>query len=246
MGIRKGSVEVQIRSILEHAWAEIDHDYVYKTDCAVSEAVHRRFAATAAMLEVADENLVQIRNDVVLDLMPAAPADDVNDGFIKRFIETDRESKALDYRIISTLGLPKGHPPKILSSLSDAVRMTKWNGIRDLRYAVANYSDLAYRVAVVCIDPTRSLLSGDYYGSSELPPIAYTGIGLFWLAITYGSVVPEHYVLNKVPEGRVREYAEVVRYLTENPQLSALAVRDRYQKIAAPNMAEGYPHISLD
>ena len=55
-------VEVQIRTMLDHVWAEVEHDFRYKPQHeAPSAEINRRFALTAALLEQADRNLDDIR-----------------------------------------------------------------------------------------------------------------------------------------------------------------------------------------
>ncbi|MDU2066064.1 MAG: hypothetical protein E6713_14675 [Sporomusaceae bacterium] len=56
-------VEIQIRSVLQHAWAEIEHDLAYKTDTPVSSAVRRRFSRVAGLLEVADDEFCKLRRE---------------------------------------------------------------------------------------------------------------------------------------------------------------------------------------
>lgn len=57
--------EIQIRSILQHAWAEIEHDLGYKAEDEVSDKIRRRFARVAGLLELADVEFSAIR-DVLL------------------------------------------------------------------------------------------------------------------------------------------------------------------------------------
>lgn len=53
--------EVQLRTALQHAWAEVEHDLGYKAGDAVPEAIRHRFSRVAALLELADQEFVSIR-----------------------------------------------------------------------------------------------------------------------------------------------------------------------------------------
>jgi len=53
--------EIQIRSILQHSWAEIDHDLDYKSLLAVPKEIRRDFSRIAGLLELADSEFVRIR-----------------------------------------------------------------------------------------------------------------------------------------------------------------------------------------
>ncbi len=54
--------EIQVRSILQHAWAEIEHDLGYKPPFAIPRRARREFARLAALLEGADNSFVALRN----------------------------------------------------------------------------------------------------------------------------------------------------------------------------------------
>lgn len=56
-------VEVQVRTILQHAWAEIEHDIQYKSSSVIPSEIRRRFTALAGMLEIADREFQAIQDD---------------------------------------------------------------------------------------------------------------------------------------------------------------------------------------
>lgn len=56
--------EIQIRTILQHAWAEIEHDTGYKTTEQLPREFRRRFSQIASLLEVADREFASIRIDL--------------------------------------------------------------------------------------------------------------------------------------------------------------------------------------
>lgn len=56
--------EIQVRSILQHAWAEIEHDLGYKSKDAVPKDIRRRFSRLSGLLEIADNEFIQIRNSL--------------------------------------------------------------------------------------------------------------------------------------------------------------------------------------
>jgi len=65
--------EVQVRTILQHAWAEIEHDIQYKSSTAIPNQIRRRFMALAGMLEIADREFQAIE-DTDKELEDAAEA----------------------------------------------------------------------------------------------------------------------------------------------------------------------------
>lgn len=52
--------EVQIRTILQHAWAEIEHDMRYKPHAEPNRILSQRFTALAGLIEVGDREFEQI------------------------------------------------------------------------------------------------------------------------------------------------------------------------------------------
>jgi putative GTP pyrophosphokinase len=56
--------EIQIRSLLQHAWAEIEHDLGYRTEAAIPREARRRFSRLAGLLEIADTEFAHLRDDL--------------------------------------------------------------------------------------------------------------------------------------------------------------------------------------
>ncbi|MEP9391534.1 hypothetical protein ABLE94_04625 [Gordonia sp. VNK1] len=54
-------VEIQLRTILQHAWAELSHDLLYKPDEVPAPALQRRLHALAGLLELADQEFREVR-----------------------------------------------------------------------------------------------------------------------------------------------------------------------------------------
>lgn len=55
--------EVQVRTILQHAWAEIEHDIQYKTRMDIPAEIRRRFLNLAGLIEITDREFQFIHEE---------------------------------------------------------------------------------------------------------------------------------------------------------------------------------------
>ena len=102
--------EIQIRSILQHAWAEIEHDLGYKSKKAVPKEIQRRFSRIAGLLEIADSEFTDIRIELreyeesVPELISTKPEEvTINKASLISFINTSSEIKYLDQKILTIM-----------------------------------------------------------------------------------------------------------------------------------------------
>jgi putative GTP pyrophosphokinase len=55
--------EIQVRTVLQHAWAEIEHDIRYKSTSTIPQVISRRFLTLAGLLEIADHEFEAIQKE---------------------------------------------------------------------------------------------------------------------------------------------------------------------------------------
>jgi len=95
--------EIQVRSILQHAWAEIEHDLGYKSRDGIPRTVRRRFSRLAGLLELADQEFRTIREELVsyssevLDSIESAPKEvDLNAVSLKALVDSSEVVQRID------------------------------------------------------------------------------------------------------------------------------------------------------
>jgi putative GTP pyrophosphokinase len=81
--------EIQIRSILQHAWAEMEHDLGYKSEAAIPREFRRRLSRLAGILELADDEFVGIREE--MGKYQAEAQETIGQGSLS-MIEIDQDS----------------------------------------------------------------------------------------------------------------------------------------------------------
>jgi putative GTP pyrophosphokinase len=89
------SFEIQVRTILQHAWAEIEHDRNYKFTGKLPNEINRRFKLLAGSLEMLDREFNNIARDIdsISKLVEKGTKDgkldfQLNSTSLKQYIET--------------------------------------------------------------------------------------------------------------------------------------------------------------
>lgn len=87
--------EIQVRTILQHAWAEIEHDRNYKFSGKLPDEISRRFKLLAGSLEIADrefnhisQEIDKIAKDVKEGTEKGTLNFDLNTTSLRQYIET--------------------------------------------------------------------------------------------------------------------------------------------------------------
>lgn len=103
-------VEIQLRSILQHAWAEIEHDLGYKNEQIIPDNIKRNFFRVAALLETADIEFVNIKKElakyekiVTQDIKSHPEKVSVNGPSILAFLNSNELANQLDKEIAKIL-----------------------------------------------------------------------------------------------------------------------------------------------
>jgi ppGpp synthetase/RelA/SpoT-type nucleotidyltranferase len=139
--------EIQVRSILQHAWAEIEHDLGYKASEEIPIEFRRQFSRNAGLLETADWVFVSVRKglaeyDKVLvhktQESPESVALDLNS--VSAFIKQSSLIKELDEAIAGHYGAPVSFNTD--SVAHDVLRLKK-AGFRSLSEVSSELSRLA-------------------------------------------------------------------------------------------------------
>lgn len=85
--------EIQIRSVLQHGWAEIEHDLGYKEAKGIPAEFKRDFNRISALLETADNEFDRLRNElfsydkeVIKEYKEKSIEFNINNSTLKQFI----------------------------------------------------------------------------------------------------------------------------------------------------------------
>jgi putative GTP pyrophosphokinase len=103
--------EIQIRSILQHAWAEIEHDLGYKSEVAIPRDLKRRFSRLAGLLEIADDEFATIRDQLdahkeraTLEIAQGERALEIDQDSLEALVLSSGYAQRLDSYIVELAG----------------------------------------------------------------------------------------------------------------------------------------------
>jgi putative GTP pyrophosphokinase len=144
--------EIQVRTALQHAWAEVEHDLGYKAD-AVPEQIRRRFSRVASLLEIADQEFVSIRTELeqyqrsvseALQREHSVPLDALSVAALAKSPAVE----ALDHQVAEALGVARVGSVYYPEYLSTLLRLAGLQTTDDVRRALATHQVQVARLVV--------------------------------------------------------------------------------------------------
>lgn len=168
-------LEIQIRTVMQHAWAEIEHDLGYKSKEDIPNQYRRQFSILAGLIELADEKFLQLKNNInnyekeVREKLPTSKEElPIDSSTLMTYVTKDPnyiklldESKPLDVPIDFNINS---------SYLSTVVQRAKRLGLKtigDIDELLEKYKGIFLRVWEIEMDIVH------YTGISALAPLLH-------------------------------------------------------------------------
>lgn len=187
--------EVQIRTVVQHAWAEIEHDLGYKQD-TIPEPMSRRFSMLAGVLELVDYEFMALRDQLEeyeKDADRAARTKVTNMSLdlatLHAIIKYDDSVKRFDQEVTDAAKrtLRDGEPdPKYLERRLSAIRAVGVDTITGMREAVDAWKPhvLDFAPRWIKLMDEKGKREGEV-SSTERQPFP-RGVGFFYLWLAMG------------------------------------------------------------
>jgi ppGpp synthetase/RelA/SpoT-type nucleotidyltranferase len=211
-------VEIQVRTALQHAWAEVEHDLGYKAD-GVPAQIRRRFSRVASLLEIADQEFVALRRELsvyqatvpsqVAEAFGNVSLDEVSLGALVR----TPELTALDELVSGTLGVPRGGELYFPTYLLKLLKLSGLNTTRDVRQALERHGAQVPAMIGPYFAVSERLWN---FGPGKVKQVE-GGYGLFFLA---------HLAVLGGPELRLSRVARLTRLYEELDELDERTAQD--------------------
>ena len=150
--LNKIRFEVQMRTVLQHAWANMNHDTGYKSGVEIPKTYLRNLSRLAGMLELVDDEFSRIRRELsdyrrkVQSLVASGNLDEVpldGDSF-KSYLQIGPFDALM--RRIASINQAEIQPAD-LSAFLPLFKAMRFTTLGDIANMVKNYSDAAYQIA---------------------------------------------------------------------------------------------------
>jgi putative GTP pyrophosphokinase len=189
--------ELQIRSILQHAWAEIEHDLGYKIERSLPPNTRRRFSQLAGVLELVDDQFTALRDErdeyksAVTRLSSESPRELGVDQFtVMDLLRHDVGTLAVDRDIADLVFANLATEPAAEVAARRAVQLNRVgiSNVEELRSLMAERREKISRFAALWLDIADDEDAARKFGE-RLNPVS-RGVGLLFLQYTIGIELP--------------------------------------------------------
>ena len=179
---KKIKFEVQIRTILQHAWAEIEHDIGYKSEVQVPSEFRRKFSRLAGMLEIVDDEFSRLKNGIESYVHKISENGlentDINSESIKVFINKSNDLKEISTHVKNKFNFNNYETPDnalVLWVIKNINKYTKFKTINELDFAIKSYTKIMKRFSIKWIESNPSIKV-----RLENTGISYSVLGIFY------------------------------------------------------------------
>lgn len=212
-------IEIQIRSILQHAWAEIEHDIGYKGELAIPDAFKRNFYRVAALLETADSEFVKIKDGLkqyeatIDDVIKKHPKDvEINAASLKSFILTNSTYLALEKALSKFIKFMDSIEHKYMERNTEALYYVKITTIEQLEKALKVNHD---RIIKFAMEWTRGLKNEQFSKGASIVYLCHLLVGQkkdIHFAFDYCKIIIPN---SSVTEGVAEEIIDTYKKITK-------------------------------
>ena len=160
-------LELQIRTVMQHAWAEIEHDLGYKSKEDIPNQYRRQFARLAGLIELADDNFLQLKNNInnyeqeIKEKIPTSKKElPIDITTLKTYATEDRNyTKLLDEIKSWGMNIDFNIKSSFLSTLIQRAKKLDLKTIGDIAELFEKYKDIFLKVLRIeeNIEPCMSI-----------------------------------------------------------------------------------------
>ncbi|RSJ75259.1 GTP pyrophosphokinase [Streptococcus cristatus] len=153
-------LEIQIRTVMQHAWAEIEHDLGYKSKEDIPDQYRRQFSRLAGLIELADDNFLQLKNNInnyeqeIREKLPTSKKElPIDSSTLMTYVTEDQNYiellntiKSLDVDIDFNIN------SSFLSTVVQRVKKLGLKTIGDIDELLERYKDIFLRISAIEMD----------------------------------------------------------------------------------------------
>ena len=152
-------LEIQIRTVMQHAWAEIEHDLGYKSKEDIPDQYRRQFSRLAGLIELADDNFLQLKNNInnyeqeIREKLPSKKELPIDSSTLMTYVTEDQNYIELLNTIkTSDVDIDFNINSSFLSTVVQRVKRFGLKTIGDIDELLDRYKDIFLRVTEIEFD----------------------------------------------------------------------------------------------